>query len=313
MRQVMVCSKVAFLAALAEAAFAFTPTASFGGLRLKRATPALTSSTPGSRVASRLSGVRMQLGLNDKQAQTALDEFKKDGKSLTLLQKEQLYLDACASWNVEKKQLMADDEFEDLKSDLTFEGSQVMLMSRKEIQFMVAQMRYNKGQPIMPDAEFEELRAELRKMGSLAVKHDAVSCKILDDGSKVCKADLFPDDGKNALLYSPALVLCALLFNEWAFWFKGWDPILSLVVGSPFIAVGTYVLTNYIYFQSPYITKTACPECNTPQNIYFGDVLFVDGGKPGILTDTKCVNKECGVNLQANRDTMRVEVIFDQN
>lgn len=47
-----------------------------------------------------------------------------------------------------------------------------------------------------------------------------------------CKADLFPDDGKNALLYSPALVLTALLFNEWAFWFKGWDPILSLVLGT---------------------------------------------------------------------------------
>ena len=47
-----------------------------------------------------------------------------------------------------------------------------------------------------------------------------------------CKADLFPDDGKNALLYSPALVLTALLFNEWAFWFNGWDPILSLVLGT---------------------------------------------------------------------------------
>jgi hypothetical protein len=46
-----------------------------------------------------------------------------------------------------------------------------------------------------------------------------------------CKADLYADDGKNALLYSPALVLSALLFNEWAFWFKGWDPIISLLLG----------------------------------------------------------------------------------
>jgi len=46
-------------------------------------------------------------------------------QAMNLLQKEQLYLDCCASWNVEKKQLISDDEFEDLKSDLTFEGSQV--------------------------------------------------------------------------------------------------------------------------------------------------------------------------------------------
>ena len=59
----------------------------------------------------------------------------------------------------------------------------------------------------------------------------ASSCKINDDGSKICKADLFPDDGKNALLYAPALVLSALLFNEYAFWFNGWDPILSLILG----------------------------------------------------------------------------------
>ena len=92
--------------------------------------------------------------------------------------------------------------------------------------------------------------------GSMAVKHDAASRKILESGAKVSKADLFPDDGKNALLYSPALVLSALLFNEWAFWFKGWDPLFSLILGSPLIAAVTYGLTNYIYFQQPYITKT---------------------------------------------------------
>ena len=44
---------------------------------------------------------------------------------MNLLEKEQLYLECCAAWNVEKKQVISDDEFEDLKSDLTFEGSQV--------------------------------------------------------------------------------------------------------------------------------------------------------------------------------------------
>ena len=92
-------------------------------------------------------------------------------------------------------------------------------MNREEIKFMVASARYNKGTPIMADDDFELLRAKLRAAGSLAVKHEAVSCKITEDGSRVCKADLFTDDGKQALLYSPALVLSALLFNEYAFWF----------------------------------------------------------------------------------------------
>jgi len=251
----------------------------------------------------------MLLG-EDKGAATAVDDFKQDGKAMSLLQKEQLYLDCCASWNVEKKELISEDQYEDLKSDLTFEGSQVMLMSREEIQFMVASMRYNKGQPIMEDDAFESLRTKLRKMGSLAVKHDAASCKILDDGAKICKADLYSDDGKNALLYTPALVLSALLFNEWAFWFQGWDPLFSLILGSPFIVGATYVLTNFIYFQQPYITKTVCPECGTPQNIFFGDVLFVSGKPVDDFVNTKCINKDCGVQLKGDRDAMRVQVVF---
>lgn len=39
-----------------------------------------------------------------------------------------------------KKALITDEEFEDLKTDLEFQGSQVMLMSREEIKFMVAGM-----------------------------------------------------------------------------------------------------------------------------------------------------------------------------
>ena len=186
-------------------------------------------------------------------------------------------------------------------------------MNREEIKFMVASARYNKGTPIMADDDFELLRAKLRAAGSLAVKHEAVSCKITEDGSRVRKADLFTDDGKQALLYSPALVLSALLFNEYAFWFNGWDPLGSLILGSPLIVAATYILTNFIYFQKPLITRTACPECNTPQNVFFGDVLFVDGGKPSHIVETKCVNKECGVKLQGNGDTMLAKVQAQQD
>jgi hypothetical protein len=57
---------------------------------------------------------------------------------VSLLEKEQLYLECCAEWNVNQKALLTDEEYEDLKVDLEFQGSQVMLMSREEIKFMVA-------------------------------------------------------------------------------------------------------------------------------------------------------------------------------
>lgn len=228
-------------------------------------------------------------------------------EKLSLAQKEALYLDCCAGFNVaSEKSPVSDNEYEQLKSDLAFEGSKVILMARDEIKFMVATRRYLEGKPIMDDKEYDTLRKELKERGSTAVTHDAPGCKVDDAGRTVCKADLAPDDGKNALLYTPALVLTALLFNEYTYWVYSWDPLLSLIAGSPIIATITYILTNFIYFQKPYITKAQCPKCTTPQNIYFGDVLFVNGGKPDDFIITQCVNKACGSNLSASRSAMMV-------
>ena len=121
-------ARFAALMALCACAAAFAPA---GGLRLKGAVPRALAPVPRSprlgqkRVLMQLSNLG---GNTDKAAETSVDDFKKDGKSLTLLEKEQLYLECCASWNVEQKALLTDDEFETLKEDLEFEGSQVVLM-----------------------------------------------------------------------------------------------------------------------------------------------------------------------------------------
>ena len=74
-----------------------------------------------------------------------------------------------------------------------------------------------------------------------------------------CKADLYADDGKNALLYSPALVLSALLFNEWAFWFKGWDPIISLLLGiTPTCTFKKKNRKESLFKFTPSACKSAC-------------------------------------------------------
>jgi hypothetical protein len=90
---------------------------------------------------------------------------------LTLPAKEKLYLDACSAFHNDGQKLIPDEEYEQLKADLAFEGSSVAMMSREEILFMVAASRWQEGKPIMPDSEFDSLRRKLKSKNSPAVLH----------------------------------------------------------------------------------------------------------------------------------------------
>jgi hypothetical protein len=76
--------RAAFVAVLAAGhAAAFAPTMSaFGGLRRQGAAQRLSSATVRAprRLAAGAPALRAQLGLNDKESSTAVDDFKKDGK-----------------------------------------------------------------------------------------------------------------------------------------------------------------------------------------------------------------------------------------
>ena len=77
--------RTAFAAVLAaESAAAFAPTLSaFGGLRLQGADtprPAFATARAPRSLSAGTPALRAQLGLNDKEGNTAVDDFKKDGK-----------------------------------------------------------------------------------------------------------------------------------------------------------------------------------------------------------------------------------------
>ena len=57
-----------------------------------------------------------------------------DSTSLTLCLSQAFYND--------KKKIMTDDEFDQLREDLEFSGSEVAVMNRMEVMFMVAANRY---------------------------------------------------------------------------------------------------------------------------------------------------------------------------
>jgi len=245
------------------------------------------------------------------------DEFfgvDKEGNpvKLTLAAKEKLYLDATSAYHNDGKAKMGDEEYDQLKLDLQIEGSPVGLMSRDEIKFMVAANRYAEGKPIMSDEEFDDLRRSLKAKGSSAVIHKVPTCRV---ETQKCKADLIPDDVKNLVLYLPAVGVVTVVWSELAYWANTLSggspsPLYSLAVNAPFIALFSYIVTNFILFQSPMVTKTTCPRCNTEQNVYFGDILFVNRINGKDDTDNvvvECVNSACRAELQASQSKMIVE------
>jgi hypothetical protein len=57
---------------------------------------------------------------------------------------------------------MSNEEFDNLKEELMWEGSSVVMLSPDEQRLLEASMAYVAGNPIMTDAEFDELKLRLR-------------------------------------------------------------------------------------------------------------------------------------------------------
>merc|ERR1719487_3107101 len=243
-------------------------------LSAAHATPLQLAAAPAAARA-RLMAPRMQ-GTDFYDEYVETDPVTGESKTLQLDEKEKLYLEWLdAYYNEGGKQLLGDEEYEQLKLDMDFEGSKVATYSKDEIRFVLANKRFKMGTPTMDDAAYDTLRAKLKEQGSLVVMHDSASCS-LDTG--VCKTDLRIDTGKTRLLYLPGTAGGLLLIMEVIFWTLGIDPIFSVILGS----VPAY---------------------------FFGDLFAVqtDGivppkGPPKDTIELKC--PQCKVELEANRNTM---------
>jgi len=276
------CLKMAGAVALAglAATEAFAPSPAMLGIGRRSAGLALARQAP--RPALRTAGgLRMKDMVTTKEGADGVVEFMGvdsmgNPVTLTLAAREKLYLDATALYHLDGSQLISNDDYDQLKNDLAFEGSKVGLMNRDEIKFMVAASRYAEGKPIMSDSEFDNLRRKLKAANSKAVVHEMPVCKI---DSQVCKADLEKDNTKNFVLYLPALIVSAITVSEISFLAAGsyseggLSPTVSLLINSPFIAGLTYAITNFLLFQKPMVVVTKCPRCQTEQPIFFGTLM----------------------------------------
>jgi len=236
------------------------------------------------------------------------DPVTGEKKTLALDEKEKLYLECLdAYYNEEGKQLLSNDEYEQLKLDLDFDGSKIATYSKGEIRFVLANKRFKMGKPTLTDAEYDTLREQLRGEGSLVVMHDGASCSV---ETGLCKTDLRVDEAKTRLLYLPGTVGGLLFVMEAIFWTVGLDPIFSVLLGAiPSYFFGVWFTEN-IFAQQPLAAQASCPDCGFVFPVFFGDLFAVqqDGivgpkmDNPPETQDCKCPS--CKIDLTADRNTM---------
>nr|CAD1818924.1 unnamed protein product [Ananas comosus var. bracteatus] len=129
-------------------------------------------------------------------------------KEKTVGELEQEFLQALQAFYYDKKAIMSNEEFDNLKEELMWEGSSVVMLSPDEQKLLEASMAYVAGKPILTDAEFDELKMRLKKEGSDIVQ-EGPRCSLR---SRKVYSDLSVDYFKMFLLNVPAAVVALGLF-----------------------------------------------------------------------------------------------------
>lgn len=204
------------------------------------------------------------------------------------------------------RQLLNDADFDLLKEDLSWNGSPVVQLNRKEATYLAAVEAYLKGKPIMSNADFDALKAELKEEKSRFAVSTEPKC-FLDSG--ICTVTLQDDFFRSNLLYLPALSLTTILWL--GFGFEILEPIIRvnplflLLLGFPITWTSTKWLTDNFLFKDNKIVYGPCPACGAENRIYFGDILLVEGFSD--VATTKCPS--CKVEFNVQRKTLRASTL----
>ncbi|GAB4856956.1 PGR5-like protein 1A, chloroplastic, variant 2 [Ancistrocladus abbreviatus] len=219
---------------------------------------------------------------------------KKEKKALGEL--EQDFLQALQAFYYEGKAIMSNEEFDNLKEELMWEGSSVVMLSADEQRFLEASMAYVAGKPIMTDEEFDNLKQKLKIEGSEIVV-EGPRCSLR---SRKVYSDLSVDYFTMFLLYVPAAVVALGLF----FFLDdltGFEITYLLQLPEPFSFIFTWFaavplivwlslsLTKLI-LKDFLILKGTCPSCGTENNSFFGTILTISSG--GTTNNVKCTKRK---------------------
>ncbi|KAF0917935.1 hypothetical protein E2562_021651 [Oryza meyeriana var. granulata] len=218
-----------------------------------------------------------------------------DGKKekRTLGEMEQEFLQALQAFYYDQKAIMSNEEFDNLKEELMWEGSSVVMLSPDEQRLLEASMAYAAGNPIMSDAEFDDLKLRLKKDGS-GIVTEGPRCSLR---SRKVYSDLSVDYLKMFLLNVPATTVALGLFffiDELTGFeinvFQLPEPfgfIFTWFAALPLILFVAQSITNAIV-KDFLILKGPCPNCGTENLSFFGTILSVSSG--GETNKVKCAN-----------------------
>eukprot|EP00981_Chlorochromonas_danica_P012173 scaffold4592_cov169-Ochromonas_danica.AAC.9 len=84
--------------------------------------------------------------------------------------KELIYLDCLHNYYRRGKSFLANDEYNELKESLAWEGSAAASLTAKEALFIHAVASFNRGQGILSEEDYNALKNELREADSWVVK-----------------------------------------------------------------------------------------------------------------------------------------------
>lgn len=233
---------------------------------------------------------------------------KKTGKliRLTVEEKERIFLDALQSYYVSGRQVLNDEEFDMLKEDLQWNGSELVQLNRKEAKYLAAVQAFLKGTPLMEDAEFDALKQELKDEQSRIAVSREPKCYI-DTG--ICTVTHQEDKFRTNLLYLPAGAILSLLWLGVAFELIApvirLNPLILIALGSPLIWNGSKAITDGFIFPDNKIAYGPCPNCEAQNRVYFGNILGVEGFSD--VASVKCTN--CKEVFQVQRKSLRASTL----
>uniref|UniRef100_A0A0F7GZN7 PGRL1A transmembrane protein n=1 Tax=Cypripedium formosanum TaxID=53042 RepID=A0A0F7GZN7_9ASPA len=244
----------------------------------------------------------------DSQGQIEVDEVvdskilqycnidKKEKKSVGEMEQE--FLQALQSFYYDKEAIMSNEEFDNLKEELMWEGSSVVMLSTDEQRFLEASMAYVSGKPILSDKEFDQLKQRLKQQGSSIVQ-EGPRCSLR---TRKVYSDLTVDYFKMFLLNVPAAVIALTLF----FFLDdltGFEITYLLELPEPFSFIFTWFaalplilwlaqsITNFIV-KDFLILKGPCPNCGTENVSFFGTILSIpSGGSENTVKCSDCSTK----------------------
>ncbi|KDO63647.1 hypothetical protein CISIN_1g019981mg [Citrus sinensis] len=200
---------------------------------------------------------------------------------------------------------MSNEEFDNLKEELMWEGSSVVMLSSAEQKFLEASMAYVAGKPIMSDEEYDKLKQKLKMEGSEIVV-EGPRCSLR---SRKVYSDLSVDYLKMLLLNVPATVVALGLFFfldditgfEITYLLELPEPfsfIFTWFAAVPLIVYLSQSLTKLIVRES-LILKGPCPNCGTENVSFFGTILSISSG--GTTNTINCSN--CGTTMVYDSNT----------